>query len=60
MKTITIHFDLDVYTKLRSALAVKGLSGSAYGLTDAFMYRLLENIKDNVTEWTPKPKTEVD
>lgn len=60
MRTIVLHFEDDVLNRLRSSLAFRGMTGNAYGLLDAFMYRLLENVVDGVPEWTPKPKGDVD
>jgi hypothetical protein len=60
MKTIILRIDLDIFTKLQSALAVKGMAGTAYGLLDSFIFHLLQKLRDNEQEWTPQFRKDID
>lgn len=51
MKEIKLQIPDEVFTDLFSAMSVKGMAGSAYGVLDAFLYALLDRLNKGVTEW---------
>ena len=57
---IRLVFDPDTLRKLRTALSVRGMSGNAGGLLDAFMVRLVEKLDAGETDWLVKQKKAVD
>jgi hypothetical protein len=60
VKTQTIHMDEAVLRSLKSAMTMRAIAGTAYGLLDGFIYRLLDNFEKDVQEWTPRPKGGMD
>ncbi len=50
MKKITLLIADDVYSELVSCHNVRCLTGSAYGIQDAFMMKLLESIDKGESE----------
>lgn len=50
MKKITVTMTDEVFTELRSAMGVRGLSGVAYGILDEFMVKLIETIQEGKEE----------
>lgn len=56
MKKITLLIDDDVYNELRSCQSVRFMTGSAYGIQDSFMMKLLESIDEGKTKIEMKYK----
>ena len=57
---IRLVFDPDTLRKLRTSLSVRGMSGNAGGLLDAFMVKLVEKLDAGETDWHVKQKKAVD
>jgi hypothetical protein len=50
MKKITLLIDDDVYKELVSMMSARIMTGSAYGIVDAFMSKVMEHIENGDTE----------
>ena len=50
MKEITLKISDEVYRELKSSQGVRILSGSAYGIQDAFVNKLITSIDNNEKE----------
>ena len=50
MKKIVLSMDDNVFTELRSAMGVRGLSGVAYGIIDEMIVKLVEAMQDGKEE----------
>jgi len=60
LKRITITLDDEVYTALKSHMMTRGLIQAMYGISDAFMVKLVESIEAGLEEkhFSFVPKTE--
>ncbi len=60
MKRITITLDDEVYAALKSHMGIRGIVQAAYGISDAFMVKLVESIESGLEEkhFSFVPKTE--
>lgn len=50
MKEIKLKIDDNVFSKIRSTMSLKMMSGSAYGVADAALVKLVEAIEDGKEE----------
>ena len=46
MKTITVEIDDKVFSEMKACLAVKGLCGTAGGIHDEFIHRLIKAVEE--------------
>lgn len=58
--SIRLTFDPQTLRDMRQAVTVRGMSGAAYGLLDAFAFKLLEKIRTGEHEWLVKQKKGAD
>lgn len=49
MKTITLNIADDVYKELKSSMQVRMLTGSSYGISDAFIKKIVSSIENGDT-----------
>lgn len=52
MKEINLKISDQVYSELKTTIAVKGLAGALYGTVDAFITRLIESIEEGKDDLT--------
>jgi len=58
-KEITLKIPEDIYKELKSAMTVKQLAMTAYGIQDSFMYRLLDKLEKGEKIWEVQYRKEV-
>jgi hypothetical protein len=58
--SIILKFDRQTLANLRSAIFVRGLTGNAGGLLDAFVAKLVKKLEEGAGRWHVKQKHEMD
>lgn len=50
MKKLTLLIDDDVFKELKNSLAVSMIAGTAYGIQDAFILKIIKSVDNKETE----------
>jgi hypothetical protein len=56
-KRITLDIEEETFLTLKNAIAVKGMTGNAYGILDAFVMKLVKKVDEGEESWYVEKKS---
>jgi len=56
-KRITLDIEVETFKSIRSAIGMRGLSGNAFGILDAFMAKLVKKVEAGEESWYVEKKS---
>jgi len=56
-KRITLDIEVETFKSIRSAIGMRGLSGNAFGILDAFMAKLVKKVEAGEDSWYVEKKS---
>ena len=56
-KRIILDIEVETFKSIRSAIGMRGLSGNAFGILDAFMAKLVKKVEASEDSWYVEKKS---